>query len=117
MIKIKITPARFAEATSILDYLAITGGNRDAALRLLPRFIVGDDNEYIIKVVYDEDGDIERFENFETAALKLTAITPKRSERLIIEVLEAARTIVNPPKDVGSNTPTSTDTEKPPTGS
>lgn len=101
MIKIKITSTRFAEAANILDYLSIIGGNRDTALRLIPRFILDKDGEYVVKVKCDEDGDIQEFENLREATMQMTAITPKRSERLVDEMLEAAKSIVNPPKEGG----------------
>lgn len=116
MLKFKVTPERFAEACNILEYLAIQRSNRDVALRVLPRFLLNGDDDYIVTIVLDDDGDIERIENADAALLKMAAITPKRSEKLIDQLMEAANNIVNPPKGVDSNTPTSTDTKKPPTG-
>jgi hypothetical protein len=66
-------------------------------VRIAPRFIVGDDGEYIVKVTLDADGDIEKYDGMDKAFAKLAAITPKRLEKLVDEFSEAARAIVNPP--------------------
>lgn len=98
MIKFKITPARFAEACSVLDYLGATSGrNKDSVMRIAHRFIVDKDGEYIVKIKLDEDGDIEGFENTEIALTQMMKVTPQRLEKLINEFSEAARAIVNPP--------------------
>lgn len=96
MIKIRITSDRFAECTSIIEYLAITAKNRDLAVRLVPRFVLNEQDEYIVKVKLDPDGDIESFEGMSDALKKLTAVTPKRLEKLIDELMEAAQSVVNP---------------------
>lgn len=116
MIKFNITSERFAEACSILDYLGVTNGSKDAIVRIAHRFVTGKDGEFIVKVVYDEDGDIERFENTEIALLLLKQVTPKRLERLINEFSEAARQIVDPPKGGGLKEQSSTVTGQPPPG-
>lgn len=108
MIKFKITPARVAEACDILQYLGLQAGDQKTALQVLPRFLLGEDGEYLVKIVYDADGDIEKIENIKEAFLMLTAITPKRSERLTIELMEAVKAIVNPPSGRDSNKPTPT---------
>lgn len=97
MVKFKITPARFAEACSILDYLGASNGSREAVTRIAHRFVVDANDEYIVKVILDEDGDIKEFENGGEALLQMAKVTPKRLEKLIHEFSEAARAIVNPP--------------------
>lgn len=98
MLKFKITPERFAEATNILEYLTLTGnGNRDLAYRIIPRFLLDENGEYVVTVKLDEDGDIQNFENYSAAMLKMTSVNPKRLERLKDELTEAAKAIVNPP--------------------
>lgn len=96
MIKIKITSDRFAEATSVVEYLSLTAKNRNLAVRLIPRFVLDDNDEYIVKVNLDQDGDIQSFDNMAEALGKLTAVTPKRLEKLIDELMEAAVNVVNP---------------------
>lgn len=116
MIKFRITPSRFAEACSILEYLAVMGGSRDTIINIAPRFILDQDGEYVVGVQYDADGDISGFENTKAALLAMASITPKRLEKLSDEFREAAKTIVDPPKGGGSNEPTSTAAEQPPPG-
>lgn len=99
MIKFKITPARFAEACNILDYLNASAGSVESVIRIAHRFVVDAEGEYIVKVVLDEDGDITTFENVEVALTEMTKVTPKRLEKLTKEFTEAAKAIVNPPKE------------------
>lgn len=101
MIKFKISADRFAEACNTLEYLNITSGNKDTAIRILPRFVMNGDNDYIVKVSLDDDGDITGFENIQEALLKMAAITPRRAEKLAVELMEAAKAIVNPPNAGG----------------
>lgn len=101
MVKFKITPERFAEAASIIDYLNASAKNYEAIIRLAPRFVLGDDGEYIVKVVLDEDGDITGFDNFAEALQKMAGVTPKRLEKLIDEFAAAAKNIVNPTNGAG----------------
>lgn len=101
MLKFKISSERFAEACNVLDYLAVSGGNRDAAIRVAPIFLLDESGEYIVKVILDADGDIFAYENKQEALLRMTALTPKRLEKLTHELMEAAKAIVNPPKDGG----------------
>lgn len=116
MLKFKVTPERFTEVASILEYIAITQVNRDVALKLLPRFLLNDEGEYMVTVTLDDDGDITNMENINEAFMKMSAITPKRLEKLAQELAEAAKAIVNPPNAGGSNGRTATDTPKPPGG-
>jgi len=118
LLKFKITPERFAEATNILEYLTLTGKgtNKDLAFRVVPRFLLDENGEYMVKVLLDEDGDITGFEKHNEALLMMTAVNPKRLERLALELVEAAKAIVNPPKPEGLNGLTSTDIQKPPGG-
>lgn len=116
MLKFKVSSERLVEAVSILDYIALQSGSRDAALRLLPRFLLDKAGGYAVGVVLDGDGDIQSFENHKEAFLQMTVITPKRSEQLIDQVLEAVKNIVNPPSAGGSNGHSSTDSPKAPGG-
>lgn len=115
-IKFKITPDRFAEACNVIEYLTVSAGDRDVAMRIAPRFIVDEAGEYVVKVKLDADGDIESMENLGDALLTMTGVTPKRLEKLCNEFTEAAKAIVNPPNAGGSNGRMSTDTQKPPGG-
>lgn len=101
MIKFKITPARFAEACSILDYLGASAGNIENNIRIAPRFVVNTEGEYIVKVTLDDDGDISALENVGDALMEMAKVTPKRLEKLSKELTEAAKAIVNPPNEGG----------------
>jgi hypothetical protein len=96
VIKFKITPERFAEACNVIEYINATAKIKETIIRIAPRFILGEDSEYIVKVNVDEDGDIRGFEGAQEAFLKMAAITPKRLEKLVNEFSEAAKGIVNP---------------------
>ena len=101
MIKFKITPSRFAEACNVIEYLNASTKVKDTIIRIAPRFIVGEDGNYLVTVNIDEDGDITSYEGLDAAVMKMVAITPKRLEKLIDEFCEAARSIVNPPNGGG----------------
>lgn len=96
MIKFKITGERFAEACNITEYLLVSAGNKDIVIRIAPRFILGDDGNYIVKVHTDSDGDIESYENISDALIKISAVTPKRLDKLVADFQEAIKQIVNP---------------------
>ena len=96
MVKFKITPERFAEACNIIEYLNTQNRIQETIIRIAPRFVLGVDGEYIVKVNYDEDGDIESLDNLQAAYAIMASINPKRLEKLIDEFAEAARAIVNP---------------------
>ena len=97
MIKFRVTPERFAEACNVIEYLNASAKIRETAVRILPRFVVDEQDEYIVKVTLDDDGDIQSFDGLDIAFTKLAAITPKRLEKLTDQLCEAARAIVNPP--------------------
>jgi hypothetical protein len=99
MVKLKITPSRFAEACNVYEYLATLGGDVGTTVKILPRFVVNEAGEYIIGIVHDDDGDIKEYTNIEAAVKAVFSITPKRMEKLKKEFQEAARTIVNPTSD------------------
>jgi hypothetical protein len=101
VIKFKVTPDRFAEACNVIEYLNASAKIKETAVRILPRFVLGDDGEYVMQVKLDADGDIESFEGHNEAFAKMAAITPKRLEKLIDELCEAAKGIVNPPNGTG----------------
>ena len=86
MLKFRITPERFAEACNTLEYINVTNGNREVAIRTVPKFLLDDDGEYTVKVSLDDDGDITGFENLEKALFRMTAVTPKRLEKLTHEI-------------------------------
>lgn len=101
MIKFKISADRFAEACTTLEYINVQGGNKKAALSCLPRFLLDETGEYVVKVELDEDGD-PKFEGADAALIKIVStINPKRLERLENELCEAARAVVNPPNGTG----------------
>ena len=116
MIKFLITPERFSEACSIIEYVNTLNGSEETIVRIAPRFIVDKDNKYLVEIVHDEDGDIVSYENLNTAFVEIGTVTPKRLEKLIDEFMEAAKAIVNPTNGKGSNKPSSTATAKPPPG-
>ena len=95
-IKFKITPERIAEACNITEYLLLSAGSKEAALRVAPRFGLNDNGEYIVKVNIDDDGDIQSFDELRAAFGKLASVTPKRMEKLAAEFTEAVKQIVNP---------------------
>lgn len=97
MIKFKITGERFAEACNITEYLLISAGNKDVVIRIAPRFILNDEGQYIVKVNTDSDGDIQSYENIGEALVKISAVTPKRLDKLVDDFQEAVKQIVNPP--------------------
>ena len=49
----------------------------------------------------DEDGDILEFTDLNKAMFTMTAVNAKRLEKLALELVEAARSIVNPPNTEG----------------
>ena len=100
MLKFKVSGMRFAESCNVLEYMNIAGGNRDIAIRIMPRFLL-DGDEYLVKVNIDDDGDITGYENINEALLKMAMVTPKRLEKLVTELMEAAKAIVNPPNEGG----------------
>lgn len=101
MIKFKVTSERFAEACNVIEYLNASARIPDTIVRIAPRFITNAEGEYLVKVNLDEDGDIASYEGMDAAFMQMAAITPKRLEKLIKELSEAARAIVNPPKEGG----------------
>ena len=101
MVKFKINPARFAEACNLIEYLGASNRSREIIIRIAPRFIVDNDDNYIVKVNLDVDSDIEGFENFPEAFEQMAKVTPKRLEKLVNEFMEAAKAIVDPPSGRG----------------
>jgi hypothetical protein len=101
VIKFLVTPERFAEACNVIEYLNASAKIKETAVRILPRFVVDEQDEYIVKVTLDADGDIAQFDGLDAAFLKMASITPKRLEKLIDQLCEAAKGIVNPPSGTG----------------
>jgi hypothetical protein len=96
MVKFKITPTRFAEACNVYEYLACLNGDSGTVVKIMPRFVVDADDNYIIGVSHDEEGDIAEYTNVEPAVKAVFSITPKRLDKLKKEFSAAAREIVNP---------------------
>lgn len=101
MIRFKITPERMEEALSILDLIGVTSKNPGTIVRVAPRFVLGDDGEYLVKVITDTDGDITGYENYIPAFEQVSRIPSKRLKKLVDEFAEAAQNIVNPPNGGG----------------
>lgn len=101
MIKFLITPARFAEACGIIEYLNASAGDRETVFFIAPRFVLNEAGEYVVKVTYDDDGDIKEFTNLKEAQKRMALIPPQRLEKLVKEFREAAKSIVNPPNGTG----------------
>lgn len=101
MVKFKITSTRFWEACGIVEYLNTQNKIQATAIRILPRFVVGNDGEYIVKFTLDEDEDIVSYEDVDKAFAAMAGITPKRLEKLTIQLMEAAQGIVNPTSERG----------------
>lgn len=101
MIRFKISADRMAEACNILEYLALTGGSIETSIRVAPRFMLGDSEEYIVKIVLDEDGDIASMDGLSDAFARMSAVTPKRLEKLGKELTEAAKALISPLKGGG----------------
>lgn len=101
MLKFKITPERFSEACGIIEYIGVSNGNKEMAIRVAPRFLLDDKGEYVVQVKLDDDGDIASLDGGTEALLQMSVVTPKRLERLSNELVEAAKAIVNPPNGTG----------------
>jgi len=97
MIKFRVTGQRIAEPCSIMDYMLLSVGHIGTVARLSPRFVVDEQGNYIVNIITDADGDIEKIENEPQALLRMSAVTPKRLEKLAPEFMEAVKNIVNPP--------------------
>ncbi len=117
MIRFKITADRFAEATTVLEYLAVCNASLETIMRVAPRFVVDEHDQYIVSVVLDEDGDIKSFKDVSVAMLVMSKITPKRfKEKLAQQFTEAAKAIVDPPKAGDSDKQSKAEHDEPPAG-
>lgn len=96
MIKLKITPERIEESLSILELIGVVGKNYATIVRVAPRFVLGEDGNYIVKVLHDDDGDITGYEGFAEALGRISQIPAKRMKKIAEEFAEAAANIVNP---------------------
>lgn len=103
MLKFKITGERFAEAVNLVEFLNLTSnkGNKEITYRVIPRFLLDENGEYMVTIKMDEDGDIQEFVNLNKAMLTMTAVNSNRLEKLALELMEAAKAIVNPPNTEG----------------
>lgn len=95
-IKFNITPGRIAESCNITEYLLISNGHKETIIRVLPRFVLGDDGKYIVEVKVDDEGDIISHEGLNKAFVRMSAVTPKRLDKLTAEFDKAVKEIVNP---------------------
>lgn len=116
MIKFKITTERCLEAASVPEYIGAITGNIGAQMKILPKFLINDDGEYLVQVVLDDDGDILECKNLNAAMDRMNSLTPARFEKLRKEVAEAFKNIVNPPKGEGSKPRSSPESKQPPAG-
>jgi hypothetical protein len=101
VIKFKITPGRVGEACGYIEYINLTLKDKATVFRVAPRFAVEPDGEYSMKIEYDEDGNISRFVGYEDALMSMALVPPKRLEKLVDELCEAAKNVVNPQKGEG----------------
>ena len=116
MVKFKITHARIAEACSIWEYLSLLNKNLETVVRVAPRFILGEDGEYLVTPNLDDDGDIVSFDGLDAAVARMMSISASRSQKLVDDFAEAAKTIVDPQKPPVSKRRSSTGSKKPPPG-
>lgn len=96
MIKFKISAERIEQTASVNEYVGVLAGNLFYQMRLLPKMILNDNGEYVVKAQIDEDGD-PLLENMDKALAMMDKINVKRFDRLRKELTEAVRLIVNPP--------------------
>lgn len=101
MVTFKITTDRLLEACNIWDYVGLSAGNLDTAIRIAPRFVVDETGEYLCKVILDDEGDIKDFDGIGAALAKCGLVTPRRMQKLAKEMQEAANAIVNPQRGGG----------------
>lgn len=98
MVKFVISPARFIEACTVMEYVNILLGNMGGQMTALPKFLVDENNKYVVEVVHNEDGDPVEFKNLDLTNDYMNKIGINRFEKLRKELTEAAKNIVNPPK-------------------
>jgi len=67
-------------------------------MSVIPKMLVNEQDEYVVKVISNEDGDPVSFENLTEANAQMEKIGLKRFDKLRKEITEAAKNIVNPPK-------------------
>lgn len=96
MKNLKITADRCAEVCNILEYRLGLIGNFDTITRILPRFAVDDNGEYIVSVTLNDDGEVEEYHNITEGLVRVSGITPNSLRKLIPEFVEAFKNIVNP---------------------
>jgi len=97
MIKFKVSTERFIEACTMTEYIGVVVGNLGSQMKALPKMLIDEKGEYVVKVTQNEDGDPIEFENMDKANLAMEGIGIKRFEKLRKELTEAAKNIVNPP--------------------
>lgn len=105
MIKFVITPSRFVEACTMVEYIGVVVGNLGSQMSALPKMLVDENGKYIVEVSHNEDGDPIEWKNLKEANELLNGIGIKRFEKLKKELTEAARQIVNPQNGGDSTRP------------
>lgn len=99
--KFKVTPERVAEACGYVEYLNLLTKDRQTVFRIAPRFAIDKNGEYSMQVEYDEDGNISKLIGYTDTLAAMAQVTPKRLEKLIDELCEAAQNVVNPQNGAG----------------
>jgi hypothetical protein len=100
-VKFKVTPERVAEACGYVEYLNLLAKDKQTVFRVAPRFAIEKDGSYSMQIEYDEDGDIKQLVGYTDTLSAMAQVTPKRLERLIDELCEAAKNVVNPQTGAG----------------
>jgi hypothetical protein len=108
-----VTPERVSEACGYIEMISLISNDRVMAFRLAPRFAVEENDEYSMKIEYDDNGLISKIIGFEDTAVSISQVTPKRLEKFMDELCEAARNVVNPMKGKGSGGRTATEQPQP----
>ena len=80
-------------------------GHVGTVLKVLPRLAVDENDNFIVEVVYDADGDIQEYKNTEAVKIAIDKMTPKRLMEISQAITKACKEIVNPPKGGGSTGP------------
>lgn len=108
MVKFKISAERFQEVCTVPEYIGVLMGGVGSQMAALPKMLLDDNGNYIVKVIVDEDGDIKEYQNLSDANKRMddANISITRLAKLGKELTEAARNIVNPPKGGSLTKPT-----------
>ena len=107
--KFIFTAERIANTCSIYEYMGILSGNEGMVMSILPKMATDEVGEYIVKVVYDNDGDIKEYQNLGKAVEMLRRIPASKLKAFMEQAKKACNEIVNPPKGSGSTSPLPTE--------